>query len=155
MKRFHKTLNGQRGAAAVELALVLPFLILLLMFTTFYARYFWHYTVAQKAAFDSARYLSTISEQEMREPALAVAARDVANDIALTEIAELNPHGTVKPDVIIQCGGVPCGGVRALALPRTVTVIVTMDMYDDFFGLDLGRYGLPINVVTEVRYVGN
>jgi len=130
-------------------------MILLLVFLTFFARYFWHYTVAHKAAFDSARYLSTISEQEMREPALAIAARDVADDIVLTEVAELRPHGSVRPEVNILCGEIPCRGVRGLPLPQTVSVNVNMDMHDDWFGLDLGRYGLPISVTARVRYVGN
>lgn len=155
MKFLYWKLERQRGAAAVELALILPLIILLLVFTAFFARFFWHYTVAQKAAFDSARYLSTISEQEMREPALAIAARDVADDIVFAEIAELRPNGSIRPEVNILCGELPCRGVRGFELPQTVSVNVNMDMHDDWFGLDLGRYGIGINVTARIRYVGN
>lgn len=154
MKLRHQSLGRQRGAAAVELAIILPIMILMLVFFTFFARYFWHYTVAQKAAYDSARYLSTISEQEMREPTLATAARDIAEDIVLEEIAELRPNDSALPEVNIVCGDIPCRGVRGFALPPTVSVNVNMDMHD-FLGLDLGRYGLGINVTARVRYVGN
>ena len=155
MKPFRKNPQRQRGVAAVELALVLPFMVLLLVFTTFYARFFWHYTVAQKAAFDSARYLSTISEQEMREAPLATAANNTARQIALAEIAELRPNGDERPQVTILCGQALCIGLGGQQLPATVFVRITMDMHDDIFGLDLGRYGIPINATAEVPYVGN
>jgi len=148
---FHS--SRQRGAAAVELALLLPIFVFLMSFPLFLGRYFWHYTAAQKAAQDAARYLSTISEQEMRDPALAPAAAALANDIVQMEIAELDTGG-LRPRVAVQCGGIPCMGVTTSPLPETVAVIVQMDMLDHIFGLDFGRYGLRLNVRYEVRYVG-
>jgi Flp pilus assembly protein TadG len=145
----------QRGAAAVELALIIPILLVLLSFPLFFARYFWHYTVAQKAAQDAARYLSTVSHVEMRVGKLAQAAAAVASDIATAELAELNP-GPNPPQVVIQCGTVPCLGVGGTALPQTVRVQVSMDMFDDIFGaVDTGQYGMRISADVVMRYVGN
>jgi len=143
----------QSGAAAVELALLLPIFVFLMSFPLFLGRYFWHYTAAQKATQDAARYLSTISEREMRDPALAEAAAALANDIVQKEIAELNTGG-LRPRVAVLCGDVPCQGVTTSPLPETVTVNARMDMADHIFGLDFGRYGVQLNVRYEVRYVG-
>lgn len=143
----------QHGAAAVELALILPIFVVLMTSVLFLGRYFWHYTAAQKAAQDGSRYLATISAQEMRDPALAPFAAAVARDIAQMELAELNTGG-LRPRVEVQCGGEVCEGVRSNPLPETVTVIIRMEMFDHIFGLDVGRYGLPLNVRSEVRYVG-
>jgi cbb3-type cytochrome oxidase subunit 3 len=156
MKTSIRFLPRQRGAAAVECAIVLPILVLLLTFFVFYAQVLWHYTVAQKAAYDSARYLSTITEQEMRDGVLARAAEKIANDIVQAEIAELKPGRGAKPEVVVQCGGIPCEGVWDAALPQTVSVSVRMGMYEEFFrAYNLSRYGLLIVGRSEIRYVGN
>lgn len=142
----------QRGVAAVELALILPVMVIFLGFPLFFARYFWYYTVAQKAAQDSARYLATISVQEMRIGSLNQAALAIASQIATTELAELNP-GTAPPSVTFYCGGYVCSGIGARSLPDTVLVRVTMDMVDNILGIvDTGRYGWPITVDVEMRY---
>ncbi|WP_306392204.1 TadE/TadG family type IV pilus assembly protein [Telluria beijingensis] len=144
----------QHGAAAVELALLLPFFVILMSVVLFLGRYQWHYTAAQKAAQNASRYLSTISAQEMRDVALAPAAAAVAGEIVHMELDELRTGG-VRPRIAVQCGGMPCQGVTGNPLPETVTVAVQMDMFDHIFGMDLSRYGVQLNARSEVRYVGN
>lgn len=145
--------SRQRGAAAVELALLLPIFVFIMSFPLFLGRYFWHYTAVQKATQDAARYLSTISEQEMRDPVLAESAAALAASIVQMEISELDSGGQ-RPRIAVLCGEDPCQGVTSSSLPETVTVGIRMDMVDHIFGLDSGRYGLRLNVRYEVRYVG-
>lgn len=154
MKNKSSTLHNQRGAAAVELALILPVLLLLIFLPLFIGRYFWHYTAAQKVAQDSARYLSTLSAQELREEVLAREAAIVAKNIVLAEIQELDP-GPSEPDIIITCGDDPCIGVGDLPLPETVRVTVRMRYFDMLGLIDTGRYGITINAVSVANHVGN
>jgi len=144
----------QRGAAAVELALLLPIFVVVLTFPLLLGRCLWHYTAAQKAAHDAARYLSSIPAQEMREPALAITAADIASEIATLELAHLSPGDDNQVTVLVACGGLPCRGVRTSALPETVTVSVSINLYDPVFGMIVGRYGLPIGAHYETRYLG-
>ena len=145
----------QQGSAAIELALLLPVLVIFLTFPVFYTSVFWHYTVAQKAAKDAARYLSTISAQEMRSPVLAPAAAAIAREIARTEIAELAP-GSVIRDPVIECGDDPCTGTESGALPTVVRVSVQFGMFDTWFGVvDTGRYGWHIESDVRLAYVGH
>lgn len=145
----------QHGVAAVELALMMPILLVLFTVPLFVSVYFWHYTAAQKAAQNAARYMSTISVQEMRAANLAIAADAIANEIAVTQVAELT-MAAAAPVVEVYCGRVRCNGVGSRPLPQTVFVSVRMDMFDQFFGsVDTGRYGLPITVEVELPYVGN
>lgn len=146
--------QGQRGSAAVELAVLLPVLVVFLAFPYFYARFFWHYSVAEKAAQDAARYLSSISVQEMRSPTLNPAAVAAANQIAITELAELRP-GHAAATVSFLCGANPCQGFGGAPLPPTVRVHVAMDMFDASSVVNTGRYGMPIRVDAEMAYVGN
>ena len=134
--------------------MILPILLLFIFMPLFIGRFFWHYTAAQKAAQDAARYLSTISAQEMREEALAGQAAEVARQIVLAEIEGLAP-GPNSPTIIILCGGEPCVGIDGLALPDTVSVTVRMRFYDILGVVDTGRYGIPINATSAMRYVGN
>lgn len=144
----------QRGVAAVELALVMPMLVVLLTFPIFFARFCWHYTVAQKAAQDAARYLSQVSAQEMRSQTLSRAAAAVATEIVRTEVGELAPGAPIG-DPEVHCDQNICG-FRGGSVPETVRVSVYVSFFDTFFGaVDTGRYGWPINAEITMRYVGN
>jgi Flp pilus assembly protein TadG len=147
--------NGrkERGVAAVELALIFPVLLIFLLFPIFFGRVYWHYTVAQKAAQDAARYMSSVPAQEMRSRTLSQAAANVAIDITRAELAELAP-GSVIGDAVIQCGTLPCGSRTGL-VPATVRVVVTFKIFDTFFGVvDTGRYGWDITADITMNYAG-
>lgn len=145
----------QKGVAAVELALLTPILLALLTMALFLAIYCWHYTAAQKAAQSAARYLSTISVQEMRADNLASAAEAIALQIATTQVAELNLAASA-PAVEVYCGRGRCIGVGSRALPQSVSVLIRMNMFDEILGgIDAGRYGLPITAEVVLPYVGN
>jgi Flp pilus assembly protein TadG len=145
----------QAGAAAIELALLLPIMVVFLTIPIFYARCFWHYTAAQKAAQNATLYLSTVSAAEMRSKTLAKAAGDVAIEIARRQIAELAP-GSQIDEPQAYCDEVLCGKKTAGSLPTTVHVNFTFSMYDNFFNaVDTGRYGIPITATFRMRYVGN
>jgi Flp pilus assembly protein TadG len=145
----------QRGVAAVELAIILPILAILFTVPLFYSVYFWHYTAAQKAAQHAARYLSTITVQEMRSEALARAAGTIASDIARSEVAELSKAASV-PVVEVRCGAYQCTGIGSRALPDTVFVSVRMNMFDRFFGaVGTGRFGWAITADATMNYVGH
>ena len=144
----------QSGSAAIELALVLPILFILMTVPLFFARYFWHYTAAQKAAQDAARYLATISVREMRSATLSATAGEIAHGIAEEEIADLSP-GKDAPTIDVRCGLRPCNGYGAVAMPETIVVTVSMNMVDNVFGaVGTGFYGWPIVARAEVPYVG-
>jgi Flp pilus assembly protein TadG len=146
--------GAESGNAAVECALILPILLLFLTFPFFYAKCFWHYTAAQKAAQDSARYLSSIPPQHMRSRVLAEEAARLTAKIANLELAELDP-GKYPPTVEVFCGNSSCNGVGTRPLPTTIRVLIKIDMYDTIFGtLDTGRYGVPITADATMSYVG-
>ena len=144
----------QAGTAAVELALMLPILIVFLTVPIFFARCFWHYTVAQKAAQDAARYLSTVSRSEMMSPTLATEAAALATRIANLEMAELSPGSTILPPTV-YCDDDNCG-ISSGNVPAVVRVKIVFNMYDSIFGIvDVGRYGIQITANAKVPYVGS
>lgn len=142
----------QRGSAAVEFAVLLPCLALALAPMIFCARYMWHYTVAQKAAQDASRYMSMVPVVEMRAPALAVQAKEVALEIARRELGELAPGEELR-DADVLCDSNSCG-FRAGTVPRTVKVSIMFYMHDPIFHTYLGPWGVPIEVNAVTPYVG-
>lgn len=51
--------STQRGVAILELAAMLPFLLVLTLFTTEFGRAIWEYNILTKSVRDGARYLSS------------------------------------------------------------------------------------------------
>jgi hypothetical protein len=144
----------QRGIAAVELALILPLIVLLLAVPLYFGRVFWHYTAAQKAAQDAARYLSMVPSTELADSTRVRYALKVAQDIAEAETAELNP-GPDRPYISVTCDDWACDGFSA---PTTVGVSVHLKMVDAYFpvatSLFGGDGGIVLRAAAKVHYVG-
>lgn len=119
--RLPAFMNGQRGAAAIEFAFILP--LLLLMFTGMieFGRAMWHYDALAKVARDGARYLSTVPTANLgaeAASATSVTRTIVANAATRANVAGLTP-GT---DITITCAPTACGSALAAADVNTVTV---------------------------------
>lgn len=146
---FRKRSRRERGAAAVELALIMPVVVLFLTVPLFLARYFMHYSVAEKAARDAARYLSSVPQAEMlasTTPIGEIEAAKFAKSIANTETGELNP-GPGGVLVEAQCNGSLCVGK---AVPGTVRVLVTIQFSDPIFPAFTSDYGDSLWIVADV-----
>ena len=144
----------QRGVAAVEMALMLSLMILMLAAPLFLGRVFYHYEVAQRAVHDAAVYLSTVPQIEMKTSAQAANEAALAAAIVAEEIAGLAP-GPLAPVVAVQCDGSPCAG---FSVPSTIRVVVLLDMFDEAFGpytgFLTGDNGLALTADVTMRYVG-
>ncbi|MYM97612.1 TadE/TadG family type IV pilus assembly protein [Duganella vulcania] len=141
--------SRQRGIAAIELALILPVLLILLVFPLFFGRLFWHYSVMERAAQDAAHYLSVIPLSEIRNSARAPALAAVAKSIVDAELAELAPG----PDgifVTIGCDTAQCVG---FATPTNVNVIIQLRVTDIFFS-NVTLMTMPLMVNVSYPYVG-
>lgn len=141
----------RRGVAAVEFAILLPLLVILLAAPLYLGRVMWHYTVIQKAAHDAALYMSTVSEAEMRTPALMTAARTLATDLVGAELSDL-PSGDYPPTVTVECDGWPCDGYMT---PAKVGIKIHMRVQDPFFDTGYSGYdGILISANVQMAYIG-
>jgi hypothetical protein len=168
MNRLQRQIRGNAsGSVAIEFAAVLgTVLIPLLAGALFFGRFFWHYSVAEKAAHDAARFVAAASPTELKtqcptfyRDACIVSA---AMSLAYAEMAELNPGGADLPQVAVYCDELKCPTGKGTAVPRIVSVDVKMTVEDPFlsalsslFGGDNGPIAIPIHATGRSYYVGN
>jgi Flp pilus assembly protein TadG len=147
--------KGQRGSVAVEAALLMMTLVILIACPLFLGRVFWYYTALQKAAQDGARFLSTATAAEIQ----TVGSRDeagvaaLARDIVRAETAELHPAEN-KRLITVDCDLETCGD----KVPNKVRVLITMRLQDPAFNafttMFTGDKGLQLRADVSMRYVG-
>lgn len=146
--------SRHRGAAAVEMAVILPVMMLLLAFPLLFGRVFWHYATIQSAAHDAATYLARVPIAEMTSQVRVARAADLAHDIAAAETAELAPGDDSLVSISVLCDGETCD----YGVPVNISVAVRARMYDPFFGdftwAGFGDDGLSLRAKVSVRYVG-
>lgn len=154
--------HSERGAIAVEAAIVLSLLAIFVTFPSlFWAFYFYEYSAAQKAVHDAALYLSTAPKLEMATAGLDgdPVALTLARKIIQREMAWQNP-----PDLEIVCTYRQANGVEVPKLCSTANnqdykqtlvqlgVSMSTSYADPYTGSDSG---MGISPYAIVPYVGN
>jgi Flp pilus assembly protein TadG len=143
-------MRRQRGIVALELALVLPFVLTLLTAVVFFGRLSYHYEVASKAARDGARYLSSVAALNMKNPALAAQESNLA--LAIVQ-AELSALGASQPAVIVTCDSIPCAALGGI--PSEVSITVVAQVPNIFLGYMPALLDQRLVITSRARYVGN
>jgi hypothetical protein len=151
----------ERGSVSVEAAFMIVFVLVpLLSFVLLFGRYFWYYTVAQKAAHDGALYMATAPLNEIKD----AGAVGFSNWIMGREMADLDAAS--NPQSWALCGyRIPAGsstiqyfGCSSTSKPAAVRAAITMTVSDPFLkpftGLFNGGQDYTIMVVTSLTYVG-
>lgn len=150
--------QAEKGSIAVETVFCLPILILFLVVPLFFARIFWYYSVAQKAAHDGARILASAAQFEIMpsngtgDARLPVAA--LAEAVAHAELDEIKP-ALERYTVTALCDLDACG----FEVPNTVRVSVRLKVRDEIFGPFTNQYfgeqALSLEARVTMRYAGN
>jgi Flp pilus assembly protein TadG len=139
---LRKLIKNQYGAAAVEMALVTPFLMLLMFGSFELGKYFWDNHIITKAVRDGARYASRQPFSNFDCDAETVAAGVVSNTQNLTRTNTLDGTGAVRLggwtntmiDVEVACDN--SGAYTSIYSGMDVPVVsVTADVpYRSLFG---------------------
>ena len=138
-----------QGGIAVEMAIVLPIMVMLLTSLIWFAQVFWYYGVMQKAAYDAARFLSTATPVEITRPGAGNTAAPIAQlakAIAEERTSIMNHIQEVK-FVDVQCDFGTCG----ISVPVTVRVAIRMRMPFPIFE----ESSLMLTSDVTMRYAGN
>lgn len=133
----------RQGVAAVEMAILLPLLVLIFTGMIEYGRLVWHYDALAKATRDAARYLA--DETAPITPAMQATAKGMVGDAAAAAGVEgLVPESNVAASCAPNCNN-----------PETVTVAVAYSFsiggWVPVFGKDL--WTVTMSPHTTMRYM--
>ena len=160
MKRSirHHPRQPQEGAVAVEAAVCISLILVPLLFFVFaFGRFFWHYTVVQKAVHDATLYMAKAPISEVRSGA----ASKMANFIIASETADLDSGTTVAP--WSQCGFRVNGSSFYLAIgscdnqnavPFAVQINAFMTVPNPFYFGGNAQGEIQFLFVTTMRHAG-
>ena len=136
--KLSRAINDERGVQLVELAIVIPILVMLFAATAEFGRYFYEYTTLAKASRAGARYLATAavnSTEDTKAKNIVVFGNSGGSG------SPVLPGMTVSNVSITRQGGVP-------VLPQTVTVQITSFKHQPIF--DLGALTKVTSLSTNV-----
>lgn len=150
----HAGRGPQRGVVAVEMALALTFLALVLLpFPPLLGRYYWHAMVLQKITYTGARYMATVPAMDMKSVGgQSKAARFVENWIKARAVEDFSEEVTVR----VYCDSDVCGDFAPPSAGFSrVTVVAGLTLVDPFFpGITLPLVeSLPVRSAVTMNYV--
>jgi hypothetical protein len=156
--------NFERGAVAVEAAACIGFILIpVLACVMFLGRYFWYYTVAQKAAHDAAVYMASSPLSEIKSNK---GAAGLASDIIGWETGDLDSDTSATVGTTVMCGyklgfstDVQWFSCSSTLTPIAVRTGVIMNVTDPFLSpvtnAIFGSDGIPVVAGVSMTYVGH
>lgn len=145
----------QRGAIAVEMAILVVVMFLIMAGIVEFSRAFWYYNALDKATRDAARFMSTVTKVEIENSNTARAAVDVAKSLALITVngANVSP-AIVAANVAILCDAAACTGTKPTNVTATVTLVMNIGSIFPFVNVANGTYGnVTLAPSTTMRYM--
>lgn len=153
--QLRKGRSQDAGIMAVELAMLIPVFLALIACTVFFGTVLLKYQIACKATHDAARYLSSISIAEMKNPSTIGAHVDVAKAIIAEELGSAS-FGAYPPTITILCGGFACSGY---GVPANVSVgiqtVAIADVLPEFSWRFYSGGPFTISASATMPFVGN
>jgi len=147
----------QKGAVAVEAAICMALILTpLLLFILLFGRFFWHYTVVQKAMHDATLYMAGAPLFELKTNAAAA----LANDILAKETADLDK--TTKLEPWTSCGYkvspssyyLVFGSCDRSVPPAAVQTNIIMTLPDPFRFVKTGTGKVKFVLTATMTYAG-
>lgn len=153
-----KIKKGQSGAAAVEFAIVIGILLMIVSGIIEFGRVFWYYDALTKATRDGARFMSSVSVDQVES--LSVASTPdcnssyspiTANRVVYCAAVAAKVPGFTIGNIVVSCDGGACVDNTA---PQHIKVAITG------YNVELGSW-LPFAAVgtlslqphTTMRYM--
>lgn len=138
----------QRGAAAVELAVLMLATVVLMVPTFVIGRTLWQYNVLKHATYDAARYLAAVPAHQFDDPAVPARAKlMVAQALIAAGVAPASSQAALMGQVDVICPNVPvCAGV-----PETILVQAYFSINDPAALSMTGRV-IKLPAFSTVRY---
>lgn len=153
----------QKGSVAVEAAVITTFILLpLFAFILFFGKYFWYYTVAQKAVHDATLYLASAPLADLRSNNAAALSEEIIG----SGLSDMDQTTLATKGVSIGCfyripanaqflSLFPCSTNATPVVVRTsLSMTVTDPLLTPITGAIAGYNGIDLLAGATMRYVG-
>lgn len=151
MASFCKLMKRQRGAAAIEFAMLITLLLMVVAGIVEFGRTFWYYDALNKATRDGARFLS-ISRAESNPPAIDGTLKDEAKTmVALAATAAKVPGFSKDDDVNVDCN--PSCDAPAYVTVSINAYKVKIGDWIPFVSLASGPWEVTLSPSTTMPYM--
>lgn len=146
LAQFRGFARDERGIQLVELAIVLPVLMILFAATAEFGRFFYEYTTLSKAARSGSRYLATGAVC----PNVDAAAKNlvVYGNTAGTGAPVISGLGADNVRVVRKDS---TGGEITAGVPQTVTIEIVDFKYEPMFGLGALTKNATLNLNIDLE----
>ena len=137
-----KLLTGQRGSVAVEMALLVIVMMMIMAGVFEFSRAFWYYNALDKSTRDAARFMSAVTSIDITNSSNTSSAVATAKSLALLTAngANVSPALTAS-NIDIKCDAAACTGTK----PSNITVKIIN------FSIKIGRF-FPFVLVPGGNY---
>lgn len=148
----------QKGAVAVEAAVCMALILTpLLLFVLLFGRFFWHYTVVQKAIHDATLYMASAPLPELKSnAAITLAYNIIAKETAdLDKTTKLEPWSGCGYKISPSSSYLAFSSCERSAPVAAVQTSIVMTLPDPFRFVKTGTGKVQFVFVTTMRYAGN
>lgn len=128
---------NQRGTAAIELAAIVSFTMVMMPAVALFAMMFFQYSVLKQATRDAALYMASLPRAALIDEAERARNMTVARQMVLTAAQQSGLNGLTRVyDVEVLCGGATCGPV----VPASIEVVTSFTIEDRKFSFFTGPW---------------
>ncbi|SHH40797.1 TadE/TadG family type IV pilus assembly protein [Massilia sp. CF038] len=136
-----------RGAAAIELAVILSATIVLLPAVALFAKVFFQYSVMKEATRDAASYLASLPPAAIKDDGERARAIVLAQRMVQEAAMGASMSGSTRVEqAYVECDNHSCAGM----VPQLFGVTVTFTIDDAMFNALTGRWTDPEEGTWEV-----
>jgi len=154
-RSHRRAMRAQLGVAAVELAIVLGFTMVLLPAVALFGRVFYQYSIMKGATRDAAAYVASVSPTALRDETerarvFAVAQRIVTDAALHSGMMEATAVGAA----LVTCGGRACQTTAPEHLDVSVTFTLDSDIFTYYTGiwLDENTRGWEVIATSTIPF---
>lgn len=150
LRRRRAPRRWQRGIAAIELAVIMGAMLIVLVPTAAVAHVIWQYTVFKHATHNAASYMAGLAPAQLA-PNIGVARQMVADELVANGVISVAASTAMMANLMVICSAPDTGDCTSGKSPETIQVSGYI-LIADPAGLSFSGGSWPLRAFATIRY---